>query len=381
MLHKRIIYLTVLILFPLSVNAQWFEEIVEFLTVYPNKKAVAQDSTLYPNKLILTPVLTYTPETSLAAGLGAKYLFKFSGSGEETRTSNMPISFTYTLNNQVELISRYDVFFQNESYLLSGNLELRIFPQFYYGIGRNTPESNEETYSFSQVLVSPLIQKNIIVPFLFVGGGVRYNQVGNFNYEADSRLKTGNVTGSSGSRSLGTEFAITYDDRDNILNALSGWYARVSFGIYRAWMGSTQSFERGRIDIRKYIPLNSEKHILALQLKSDLSFGNVPFVELAALGGDQIMRGYYQGRYLDNHLLALQAEYRFTVYSRFGGVVFAGVGDVVSALSDFQLQNFRPSVGAGLRILIEKKENLNLRLDYGFGRKNSSSYFKVAEAF
>lgn len=381
MSNKVILYLTGLMLFSVPVEAQWFSDVIDFLTVHPNKKAVAQDSTLYPDKLILTPVLTYTPETSLAAGLGAKYLFKFNGSGEDTRTSNMPISFTYTLNNQVELQSGYDVFFQDEKYLLSGNLELRVFPRFYYGVGRNTPESNEESYSFSQVLASPLIQKNIIVPYLFAGGGIRYNQVGNFEYEADSQLRAGNVTGSSGSRSLGAEFAITYDDRDNILNALSGWYARVSFGFYRAWMGSTQNFERGRIDIRKYIPLNNKKHILAFQLKSDFSFGNVPLVELAALGGDQIMRGYYQGRYLDNHLLALQAEYRFTVYKRIGGVVFAGLGDVSPTLRGFELGNFRPSFGLGLRILIEKKENLNLRFDYGFGRKTSNSYFKVAEAF
>ena len=83
-----------------SVKAQLVEDIKEFFTFYPNKKAVDKDSTLYLQKFIAAPVMSYSPETNFAFGTGAKYLFKFNGSGEETRTSNMPITLQYTLNSQ-----------------------------------------------------------------------------------------------------------------------------------------------------------------------------------------------------------------------------------------------------------------------------------------
>ena len=56
------------------------EELEDIFTLHPNKKAVARDSTLYPSRLIIAPVVAYTPETSFGFGVGAKFLFKFKGS-------------------------------------------------------------------------------------------------------------------------------------------------------------------------------------------------------------------------------------------------------------------------------------------------------------
>ena len=59
------------------------DKLVEYFTFYPNKKKVEKDSTLYLSKFITAPTIYYSPETSLGFGIGAKYLFKFKGSGEE----------------------------------------------------------------------------------------------------------------------------------------------------------------------------------------------------------------------------------------------------------------------------------------------------------
>ncbi|WKN45640.1 BamA/TamA family outer membrane protein [Tunicatimonas pelagia] len=369
------------LLIPYLGTAQSIDRLVDFFTLQPNQRAARQDTSLYPAKLILTPLVAFSPETSLEFGVGAKYLFKFRGSGSETRTSNMPLSATYTLNNQVLLFSGFSIFSNQERYMLTGNLRFRVFPQYFYGIGRDSPSSAEEEYSFTQVTIEPILLKQTWLRYLFVGGGMRYNYIGNMEFEAESVLAESDILGADGSTSVGVEASVVYDNRDNILTAHRGWYVYLTHGFYESWLGSSATFQLTRFDARRFIPLPDRRSVLALQLLATFSFGDVPLNELGALGGDQIMRGYYDGRFVDNHLLALQAEYRFKILGRLGAVVFAGAGDVVSQTRDFRLGNFRPTVGAGLRFLIDPREDLNIRFDYGIGRSTQNYYFQVGEAF
>ncbi len=107
----------------------------------------------------------------------------------------------------------------------------------------------------------------------------------------------------------------------------------------------------------------------------------MPLIELAALGGPELMRGYYDGRYLDRNLVAGQVEYRRPLTGRLGMVVFAGAGQVAPKPTGLRLDRFKPSFGAGIRFKIVKEENLNVRFDYGVGRGTSNYYFNIAEAF
>lgn len=101
MKRKRPIeFIIVLMLLPIGMKAQAFEKFLDFLTIHINKKAIAQDSSIYPAKAILTPVISYAPETNLSIGLGIKALFKLNGSGDETRTSNIPLTVQYTVENK-----------------------------------------------------------------------------------------------------------------------------------------------------------------------------------------------------------------------------------------------------------------------------------------
>ena len=89
-------------------------------------------------------IITSSPETNFAFGTGAKYLFKFNGSGEETRVSNMPMTLQYTLNNQFFLYSGFEVFTNQEEWVIEGNLLFQNYPRLYYGIGSDTKKEAEE---------------------------------------------------------------------------------------------------------------------------------------------------------------------------------------------------------------------------------------------
>lgn len=356
--------------------------LLEFFTFHINEKARERDSTLYPAKLITAPIINYSPETNLGFGVGAKVLFKMEGSGKETRTSNIPISALYTLENQFILFSGFEVFTPQERYMIAGNVMFQDFPRFFYGLGRESPEEAEEEYSFYQILFEPIFLKRAFDRHLFLGGGVRYNKITGVESLEDGVLQNSDYPGADGSTSVGVELASIYDSRDNLLNAKTGWYLEFTHGFYGEVLGGSHQFELTRLDLRHYWqPFRKNDDILAFQLKMHFSHGNTPLSELALFGSSEIMRGYYEGRFIDRHMIATQVEYRKNIKGRVGAVFFAGIGDVANRTSDFNFKNLRATVGAGLRFMIEKKENLNIRFDWGFGRRTNNYYLNIAEAF
>ncbi len=383
----RLSYMSILLLFIVAnsqtTHGQTFEKAKEFFTFYPNKKAVEKDSTLYLSKFIAAPVVSYSPETSFAFGTGAKYLFKFNGSGEETRVSNMPITLQYTLNSQFFLYSGFEIFTNQEKWVIEGNILFQNYPRLYYGIGGNTSESAEEEYNYYQVLIEPIFLKQLFARYLFIGAGVRYNQIYDVEIEEGKLIDLSRPDGYDGSTSLGVEVAALYDSRNNVLNAQNGWYFETTRGQYFEALGGTHNFNLTRFDLRHYFePFSDSEDVLAFQFVGRFTRGGLPFSEYSFLGGSEVMRGYREGRYVDRDLLAGQVEYRKTFKnSRFGAVVFVGGGDVYNEVQDFQFKNLKPTYGAGLRFKIDKEENLNLRFDVGFGRGSNEFYLGIAESF
>jgi len=86
--------------------------------------------------------------------------------------------------------------------------------------------------------------------------------------------------------------------------------------------------------------------------------------------------------YRDNNMFALQSEYKFGLVKNVIGALFAGAGNVYNGFGRINISNAKLAGGAGLRVGLSKKEEINLRLDYG---KNSEGggelYFMIMEAF
>lgn len=365
-------------------EASGLDNFVETFTFYPNRKKVEQDSTLYLSKIITAPIVSYSPETNLGFGIGAKYLFKFNGSGDETRTSNMPVSFLYTLNNQFFVYSGFEIFTNQEKWVISGNIIFQNYPRLYYGIGQNSPDTNEEIYDTYQFLIEPIILKQAFTRYLFLGGGLRYNTIYDTTIEENGLLDTNMPTGFDGSTSTGVELALLYDSRDNILNASKGWYFEFTRGFYNTSLGGTHDFDLTRFDLRHYMKISQKNDdVLAFQAIGHFANGDVPLAELALFGNEQIMRGYIEGRYIEENLLAAQVEYRKTFKdSRFGIVAFVGAGDVFSKSTDLSLGDLKLNYGVGLRFMLDKKEKLNIRFDYGAGNESDGNFYvNIAEAF
>ncbi|MFK8054570.1 MAG: BamA/TamA family outer membrane protein [Saprospiraceae bacterium] len=371
-------------------------KVVDILTLKPNKKRAALDSTLYPSKLIFAPYILYSPETNVGFGIGGSFQFKLPNSGDEerTRTSTIPIAFTYTLENQLLFYSGFEVFSPDEEWVLSGNVRAQIFPRLFFGIGRDTDAENEEIFESTQIVVEPILTKQLFVEKLFLGGGFRYRNVSQTGFKKfdendvsiPSRFIDAGINGSGGSISVGVEAAALYDTRNSLLNAQTGTFVEATYGTYGKALGGTNEFELVRYDVRKYFQLRGTedwRDILAFNTQGYFSSGNVPLVELAQLGSGEIMRGYYEGRYTDRHLIAAQAEYRLNFEnSNFGAVGFASAGDVNSKVNQFSLNQLRTAYGLGVRYMLDPLERLNLRVDFALtGEGDFNFYIQIGEAF
>lgn len=93
-----------------------------------------------------------------------------------------------------------------------------------------------------------------------------------------------------------------------------------------------------------------------------------------------MMRGYYAGRYRDKMISAVQGEYRFPVYWRFGAVAFASAGQVADNFSQFNFSRMHYAVGAGVRFSLLPSENFNLRIDAAYGDR-LNVYILLTESF
>ena len=95
-----------------------------------------------------------------------------------------------------------------------------------------------------------------------------------------------------------------------------------------------------------------------------------------------MMRGYYEGRYLDMNYTALQGELRLHLFWRLGMVVFGSLGKVASDVVHlFSLEYLRAAGGLGLRFLILPERHINFRTDVAFIKSDVALYFGILEAF
>lgn len=358
------------------------DKIVDLMEIKIGKPPT--DSTGYQPRIVMAPIIYYEPRTNFGFGVGSRLLFKTKGSGPETRTSNIPVGISYTLNNQVFFSSSYTIFFPEEKYLFRGNLDYSDFPQGFFGVGNFTPDEDVIDITYQRLLVEPLLLRQV-GKGLFLGGGFRYdNYFNTILEEATGELPAGfDLQDSLGSTSAGAELAISLDRRDNVVNASEGMLIEFTQGFYGEFLGGTHTFRLSKVDLRSYHQIHP-KQVLAFNFFGRYSGGRAPVQELSTLGGERLLRGYPEQRFRDRLAFFGQAEWRWQPFRSIGFVGFGGLGRVSDGFSGLSFDGMYYSLGAGMRITIIPSERINLRIDYGrgFGPTNDTGfYLGLGEAF
>ena len=372
---KKILILTYLLIQSIQLKASDNEDSTRF----SNSKIIRFFTS---PKYIIAPFAFYLPETDLVIGAGVKRFYHFGKDQDSlTRISNVAASIQYSLNGQFLLRSQYQIFTNHENYYITGYMGYSRFPMTFYGIGNGIDMEKSEQISFNYIRFDNLVYRKT-GKNSFAGLGWRYMNMYHVDMPENGIMQSQQTAGMYGSAVSGVNLSYLFDSRDNVLTPSKGMFAQMIYSIHHKATASTHNFNRWQIDVRYYFkPFKKRQDVLAFQGFGLLTNGNVPFNELGQMGGDMIMRGYFQGSYRDKNLLALQTEYRLQLLKRWGIVGFAGAGSISDAMNNFDINNTKPSYGGGLRFKINRKENVNVRMDYGFGNGQQNIYFFIAEAF
>lgn len=333
------------------------------------------------HKIIIFPLVLKSIETDWSFGAASSVTFRMKSVDTTVRTSNFQAIGLYSIRNQFVSAINGAIYFPGERYILNQQISYSYFPDKFWGLGRSTTDDQEENYVFRQFYFYPHFQRQISRNF-YIGVTYEFQKILGVSYKEGGLFDAQDIPGRSKYKVSGFGMSLTYDSRNHAFVPNNGTLAQIIATDFSTTFGSDFSYTNLVLDTRKYISV-IKNHVLALQGYGFFSLGGqIPLRSMSSLGGSNSMRGYYSGRFRDKNQIVFQAEYRAPIKGRFGVVAFGSYGDVGSRMNDFDFSKFKYSYGAGLRIALNKKERLNIRLDYGIGQGNSRGfYFQVGEAF
>ena len=332
--------------------------------------------------VLVLPIIARSIETGWSFGLASASTFHLKSRDSAIRTSNAQALVLYTTRAQFVAVINGSIYFPGERYILNEQLSYSSFPDKFWGLGNETQDSSKESYKFKQYYVY-LHPQRLIGRNLFLGVVYEYQRVFDIEYAAGQLFDKENIVGRYGYHVSGLGLSITYDTRNNAFSPDHGMMLQFYFDHFTRLLGSDYQYTNYVLDYRRFFRIH-DGQVLAIQAYGTFNAGEVPLRSLAYLGGANSMRGYYAGRYRDKNGGVLQAEYRVPLFWRLGAVGFGGLGNVGPRLEDVNLEHLKWSYGGGLRLALNKKEKLNLRLDYGLGGLKSLSqgfYLQLGEAF
>lgn len=317
----------------------------------------------------------YSNDTKLGLGLVASGLFRIDKNDLTLSPSNISFYGDLTTTGFYLLGIKGNTIFPRDLYRLNLNLYFFSFPSKYWGIGYDNGRQDDHYTNYDRK------ETQIKIDFLRKIASNRYVGVtGMYQHVNGKHFK--DITFLNGEKkdisSLGGGVLLTYDSRDFIPNPYKGIYIKAEQKFFPGFLGNSYSFKRTEILFRHYARL-WKGAIIASDFNGTFNYGDTPWSMVALLGGTYQMRGYYEGQYRDNNMLEAQVELRQKIYNRHGVTVWAGAGNVFPKMKKFQWSETLPSYSIGYRW--EFKNRVNVRLDYGIGKGQSSFYFNINEAF
>jgi outer membrane protein assembly factor BamA len=331
------------------------------------------------NRLLVLPIVYYTPETRIAGGVGGISYLRSLEDRERGYPSTLFMNMIYTQNKQFILGFAPDLYLGEGKFHLIGSLFFKKYTEKFYGIGPQTSKDWEEDFRYRSFSLKFSLQQKFLRNFY---GGVQFDFENSriTEKEPGGILDREDIPGDNGGRVSGLGLVIVQDSRNNMFFPTGGTYLQLQASFFGRALGSEFKFQKYRIDCRQYVGVFSS-HVLVFRMNTDFSAGNVPFQWLPTLGGSSVMRGYIQGRFRDRHAISLQAEYRVPLFWRLSAAGFVGCGDVADKLTSFKVREFKLNGGLGIRYRIDRRSGTNVRLDFGFAKGSFTVYAMINEAF
>lgn len=334
---------------------------------------------------LFLPALSYAQETHLNLQLIALASFYTAPKDTLQRNSTFFTTLAYSQLGQSRIHLRPNIWTHQNRWHLLIDLSYQNADYKFYGIGNHTRLTSEELLR-NIITQIDLEAEHLLAPHIYGGLTLVYQGYRNFTTGAHGQFENSGLRQQNNGYAIFGGASFIFDTRDNQNYTHSGHFLRLNTGFAPGSLSTAGPMQQYNAESRDFWSLNKTMVVGVNILFNSNTGKNVPFYYLNQLGSDQMMRGYYQGRFRDRELLAGQIEYRWLFCPRFGLAVFGGEGQVFGQ-TKLALNEFKPNYGFGGRYVFDLKSRLTIRVDYGRGiqpageKTISGVYLSLGEAF
>lgn len=318
----------------------------------------------------------YASDTKFGLGLVAAGLYRTDPNDSILPPSNVSLYGDVSSVGFYMLGVRGNHIAPKGRYRIDYHLYFYSFPSDFWGIGYEMGDNDANKSDMKRW------QAQAEVSFLFrVADNFYIGPMASYDYVIGKHIERPELLQGMDQHTwnVGAGVSLVYDNRDNLTNPHRGICLNINQMFRPRFMGNDYAFSTTAFRFDAYQRLGKGT-VLAEDIGANLNFGNPSWGMMAELGGTHSMRGYYEGRYRDKHSLEATVELRQHVWKRNGIVVWVGAGTIFPKFSALRSKQILPNAGVGYRW--EFKKNVNVRLDYGFGKSGQSGFlFNINEAF
>lgn len=318
----------------------------------------------------------YASDTKFGLGLVAAGLYRTDPNDSILPPSNVSLYGDVSSVGFYMLGVRGNHIAPKGRYRIDYHLYFYSFPADFWGIGYEMGDNDANKSDMKRW------QAQAEVSFLFrVADNFYIGPMASYDYVIGKHIERPELLQGMDQHTwnVGAGVSLVYDNRDNLTNPHRGIFLNINQMFRPEFMGNDYDFSATAFRFDAYQRLGKGT-VLAEDIRANLNFGNPSWGMMAELGGTHSMRGYYEGRYRDKHSLEATVELRQHVWKRNGIVVWVGAGTIFPKFSALRSKQILPNAGVGYRW--EFKKNVNVRLDYGFGKSGQSGFlFNINEAF
>jgi len=314
---------------------------------------------------------------------GVLNLFRYPQRGEE-----ITLIASYTEKIERRFIGNY-----RNLYIRQGRYSLEAGAGFFknatarfFGLGNAAPESNETNYTDRELY-------GFITGGVYVGPSTRVTwterlrnveiQPGGIPDLPFTPSVFPSIKGTGGATIWGHRLAYLRDSRDDTVTPTIGSYFTLFSELAQSLTADTTTvFSRYGIEYRKLIPNQTKRYTFVFRGKLEATLGGeeIPFFERSLLGGQNSLRGFGVGRFVDDHSILFNFEERIQLFHfRVLGTIaevetapFLDVGKVTSSFGYRTFAQYQFNAGIGFRAIA--RPNVVGRVDYA-GSKDGNTVF------
>lgn len=186
----------------------------------------------------------------------------------------------------------------------------------------------------------------------------------------------------SGASFLHGDVALSADTRDYPGHPTEGGLYQATVSVFADQKSGRHSFQRYELEAAQYLPLGSDKWVLALRgtgVFSTVTSGNtVPFYLTPSLGGRNL-RSFADYRFHDHNMQSFNVESRWKLFEHLDTVAFVDLGSVAPTVRQLNLSDLKSSYGAGLRF--HNHRTTIGRVDVAHGAEGWRILFRMNDPF